>query len=398
MWTYTTGGSVTSSPIQAPDGSVYAGSDDNVFYAFSSIGGIKWTYITDGDIYASPAIDSVGNVYIGSEDKQLYAFNSAGGLRWSYTHPGGSMEDRWESSPVIDSAGAICMQARSSLAVFDSVGLLSWSFSTGTASTAHSSSPSIDNDGRIFWGTGDIDRLYAVKSDCTFDWSYRMGDAVESSPAVGSDGKILIGCYDNNLYAFMSAGALFWSYLTVGDVHSSPAVDVSENIYVGSRDNRFYVFTSMGALSWSYAVGMDIDSSPAIDVLGTVYVGAQDNELYAFNSNGTLAWTYKASKSINSSPAIGSGGRLFAGSNDNNIYAIGPASVTYTLYGDEDPGLVSWIAVPFSNAGIDTTEELGNLIVALFTFETDDDIVIERKIGSTQDTETTVGTYNGMEW
>ena len=74
---------------------------------------------------------------------------------------------------------------------------------------------------------------------------------------------------------------------------------------------------------------------------------------------------------------------------------MGQASVTYTLYADEDPGLVSWVAVPFEGTGIGTTVDLGNRIAALFTFDTDDSIVIEREIASIQETEMTVGTYNG---
>ena len=38
LWTYTTGGNVTSSPVQALNGTIYIGSDDNVFYAYSETG------------------------------------------------------------------------------------------------------------------------------------------------------------------------------------------------------------------------------------------------------------------------------------------------------------------------------------------------------------------------
>ena len=39
-----------------------------------------------------------------------------------------------------------------------------------------------------------------------------------------------------------------------------------------------------------------------------------------------------------------------------------------------------------------------NSIAALISFDTDESIFIERRIGSTQDTETTAGTYNGTTW
>ena len=65
-WVYTTGGNVTSSPAQSSDGTVYVGSDDNVFYALSPDGEVEWSYETGYDISSSPAIDGAGNVYVGS--------------------------------------------------------------------------------------------------------------------------------------------------------------------------------------------------------------------------------------------------------------------------------------------------------------------------------------------
>ncbi|MEJ2746159.1 MAG: PQQ-binding-like beta-propeller repeat protein, partial [bacterium] len=284
--------------------------------------------------------------------------------------------------------------------MFDSVGTFVWSYSTYTASVPHYSSPAIGSDWSIYWGTGDLGFVYAINSNVTLAWSYKTGDILQSSCAIGSAGNVYIGCYDNNFYAFTSAGKISWSYSALscsydGDFYSSPAVDVSENVYIGSRDNNFYAFTSIGALYWSYDAGKNIDSSPAIDARGWVYVGAQDDRVYAFTTyDGALVWAYAADGSFNSSPAIGSGGRLYVGSLDNNIYSIGTASITYDVYGDEDPGEVSWIAVPFCGTGIETTEDLGNAIAALITSPANQDtIVIEWLTAVNQQTHTTTGTY-----
>jgi outer membrane protein assembly factor BamB len=392
-WIFQTDGNITSSPVQSSDGNVYVGSEDNMFYAFSATGELEWTYETADPIFSSPAIDSVGNVYIGSQDNQFYAFNATGGLRWSYNHPGGATEDHWESSPVIDATGLIYLQPRWSVTVLNSVGSMVWSFRTNAAGTAHSSSPALGPNGEIYWGTGDECVLYAVKSNWALGWTYVTGGTIESSPAVGSDGTILIGSYDNNIYAITSAGALSWTYETADDVYSSPAIDELGNVYVGSKDNAFRALTSAGALSWSYlSNGADINSSPAIDARGWVYVGAQDDKIYAFEPDGTLIWTYYTGASVNSSPAIGSGGRLYVGSNDNSFYAIGTAAVTYTLYGN-DTGVENWVAVPFCDSGIETTADLGDAIEGLSPTDFDC-ITIVRKIGSTQALETTTGYYD----
>ena len=72
-WAYTTGGSVSSSPAIAPNGTIYAGSSDNKLYAINPNGTLKWTYTTRGSMPSSPALASDGTIYVGSEDHKLYA-------------------------------------------------------------------------------------------------------------------------------------------------------------------------------------------------------------------------------------------------------------------------------------------------------------------------------------
>jgi outer membrane protein assembly factor BamB len=390
-WIFKTGGDVVSSPAISSDGLKYFGSKDNVLYAVNSDGELIWSYTTGDDVVASPAINASGQVYVGSLDNQFYAFHSNGTMKWSYHHPGGNAQDQWESSPMIDATGLVYLQGRSCLIVLGYEGFLDWSYDTTTAGT-HFSSPAMGcSDNKIYWGTGDKDTLFVTGYYGDFEWSYRMG-TLESSPAIDSDGKVYIGSYDNNLYAFTSTGAFAWSYLTGHDIFSSPGPCC---VYVGSKDNTFYAFSSIGALDWSYDVGRDILSSPAIDARGWVYVGAQSNKMYAFTADGTLIWTYNTYGSIDSSPAVGFDS-LYFGSNDNHLYALGPASVTYTVYGDAD-GDESWVAVPFCDSGIDTTADLGDAIGALFSPGWFDEIKIARKIGSTQLPEETTGYYDEDE-
>jgi outer membrane protein assembly factor BamB len=355
-WSYSTCGDVASSPALGSDGTVYVGSGDNVFYAYSSTGTLSWSYATEGEVSSSPALNATQEVYVGSEDNRFYAFSSTGGLKWSYTHPGDAAQDFWASSPVINATGEVYMQARSSLVAFIWTGSLAWSFSTDVAGSAHPSSPAIGTGGRIFWGSGDGDIVYAIDSDRSLAWSYRVGGTLQSSPAIGSDGSVYMGCYDNNFYAYTSAGCLSWSYLTEADIYSSPAIDASGSVYVGSRDNNLYAFAD-GALYWSYAAGMNVDSSPAIDVNGMVYVGAQDKMLYAFNSDGTLSGSYVAGGWFDSSPAIGFDGRVYVGSHDNTLYAICTAMPTATPTATPTPLEVVINELLYNAAGADAGNE-----------------------------------------
>ena len=87
-WSYTTGGSVYSSPAIGSDGTVYVGSHDYNLYAINPDGTVKWSYTTGNIVWSSPAIGSDGTVYIGSQDDKLHAINPNGTLKWTYTNGG----------------------------------------------------------------------------------------------------------------------------------------------------------------------------------------------------------------------------------------------------------------------------------------------------------------------
>ena len=92
---------------------------------------------------------------------------------------------------------------------------------------------------------------YAGPSNPEFAWSYETGSSVYSSPALGSDGLVYVGSYDNKLYAIAPDGALEWSYETNGYVYSSPALGSDGRVYFGSHDYRIYAIASDRALEWS---------------------------------------------------------------------------------------------------------------------------------------------------
>jgi hypothetical protein len=73
-------------------------------------------------------------------------------------------------------------------------------------------------------------------------WSYTTGRRVSSSPAIGADGTVYVGSYDDKLYALGPDGSLKWSYTTGDWVESSPAIGADGTLYVGSHDGKLYAF------------------------------------------------------------------------------------------------------------------------------------------------------------
>ena len=64
---------------------------------------------------------------------------------------------------------------------------------------------------------------------------------MDSSPAIGPDGTVYVGSWDNKLYAINGkSGVKLWEFKTGGRVYSSPAIGSDGTVYVGSGDKRLY--------------------------------------------------------------------------------------------------------------------------------------------------------------
>ena len=108
---------------------------------------------------------------------------------------------------------------------------------------------------------------------------------------------------------------------------SSPAIGPDGTVYVGSYDEKLYAINGKrGVKLWEFKTGHWVSSSPAIGSDGTVYVGSHDKKLYAINGkSGDKLWEFVTGSAV-SSLAIGSDGTVYVGSFDNKLYAIKTAS------------------------------------------------------------------------
>ncbi|MDB4794680.1 PQQ-binding-like beta-propeller repeat protein [bacterium] len=186
------------------------------------------------------------------------------------------------------------------------------------------SSPAIGSDGTVYIGSFD-NKVYAIDGTTGAKiWEFETGNLVRSSPAIGTDGTVYIGSYDNKIYALNGkTGAELWHFTTGGDVWSSPAIGADGTIYVGSDDAMIYALNGKtGAELWGFKTKNVVRSSPAIGVDGTVYFGSDDKKIYALNGQtGKKKWEFETG-GWGSSPAIGSDGTVYVGSGDQNIYAL----------------------------------------------------------------------------
>jgi len=207
LWNYTTGGNVFSSPAVA-NGYVYFGSNDKNVYCldadpsddvdegFDDPGDVNydliWSYTTGGSVISSPVVVD-GHVFTGSDDKNVYCLDATGNgdgttdLTWSYETGSGV-----RSSPaVID--GKVCIgSVDGNVYCLDATGNgdettdLMWSTSIGTNVY---SSPSVAKD-KVYIGSSatSSDNVYCLNASTgAIEWSYKAdGYTIYNAPAIAN--------------------------------------------------------------------------------------------------------------------------------------------------------------------------------------------------------------------
>jgi len=201
------------------------------------------------------------------------------------------------------------------------------------------SSPAVGADGTVYVGSYD-NNLYALNPATPGGvpkWAAPTGGNIESSPAIGKDGTVYVGSLDGKLYAFNGqTGAKVWEFAASGPIFASPAVSANGYIFVGATtisgvggsDRRFYCVDALTGLKvWEFTAGDGIQSSAALSLDGaTVYFGSLDGKVYALNAATGASrpgWPFSTGGPIVfSSPAVGADGTVYVGSQDGRMYAI----------------------------------------------------------------------------
>jgi outer membrane protein assembly factor BamB len=189
---------------------------------------------------------------------------------------------------------------------------LRWRFSAphqGAASNTYSS-PVIGPDGTIFVGCSD-GNLYALNSDGSEKWAYNTGAAITSSAAVRLDGTVIVGSA-KNVYAINSDGTKDWVFAAGGTVWA-PAIADGGTVYIGSDDDNIYAINSDGSKAWTYPTSGAVESCPAIDQKGVIYVAANDGYIYAVDSSGSKEWSYYVGNVKGASPSVTSSSTIYIG-------------------------------------------------------------------------------------
>jgi outer membrane protein assembly factor BamB len=371
-WIFSTGlsekeGGIETDPVLGPDGTVYIGANNGIFYALDpENGNVRWAFPTEFDtfaIYSSPFVDRQGIVYFGAKDGNIYALKAPrsgimGELVWSL-----NLGTTIQTSPAFTPDGTLVIGADdwAYYGIMPARGAnppgIKWRFQTqGTLIT----SPAVDSNGTVFVASMD-GNVYALQPPAESGqkvkllWTFSSGarddkGGFENAPVIDDEGTLYIGGNDGNFYALdAKTGKVKWAFDGVARsgyrsyaIFSSAAIGPDRTVYFGGKDGVLYAlreqrgfFRTGPKVLWRYKLGPGIQTSPLLAADRTVYIGDERGTLHAVRppASGEWAqplWKFATKGILISSPAIGADGTLYEGSMDGKLYAFNSGAKTAT--------------------------------------------------------------------
>jgi len=340
-WTIRTGASIEASPVMGRNGAIYLASTDGRLYALSARGGVKWIFEAKESIFATPAIAPDGSIHFSDLDGWYYAVRPDGSLKWSTSLASGHLECRAVSSPVIAPDGQSYIGAwNDHFFSFGPDGKLLWevSFQGEGQITA---APALDISGNVYLAThdpSDKNKLAVLKfqpasSNVVWKFAENMGvdrNRIISSPLIDTArGQLYVGIARENdgvLYAIdLTAGTLVYRAVLPKGIVSSPALGWDGTVYVGCLNGKLYALDpANGREQWNFtADGYYVMGSPVVDGSGIIFVGDSDGILYALSPAGKELWRFRCESNIASAPIISEDETLYVTSFDSKLYALG---------------------------------------------------------------------------
>jgi outer membrane protein assembly factor BamB len=300
-------------------------------------GDLPWAFQTGKGLFTTPVIDADGMIYIGSADHYFYALNPDGSLNWKY-----------ETGEIIDSAGALTPGA----ITFISGDGHMYHFRTGPMEMEQrpiwvyeaelrpgisynrwfEGNVAVGYDGTFYSGNTNF-LYYAINPDGTLKWTYPTSSNNWSQAAFGEDGTIFWGSNDTYVRAVAADGKELWKDMTLGFIAASAAIGSDGTVYIGSFDSNLYAIDpAKGAVKWKFPTADHIYTSAALDSdssgkTSAILFGSADGSFYAVNPQGKLLWKYDTGDPIRSSPALGlapdgQGKIVYFGDGNGKLYAL----------------------------------------------------------------------------
>jgi outer membrane protein assembly factor BamB len=320
-WTFGGHGKMRTTPVLAPDGTVYVASDPGHLYALAPTGALRWRFDAPADTGNAPVRAPDGTLYLGSVGV-LTAVAEDGMPLWEVR-----LRGRVRGSPIYYAEQIYTVARDGEVQAFDTQGREVWWYKLPTVATHLSLSPPDYEGGEAALLVGTVDgEVHKLSLDGERIWQIDLGEPLRPAPVAGPGGRIYVVTEQGRAIALDRQGQQQWST----DLHATivaPALvdDELGRLYVPDRDGTLTALElSDGSIAWRYESGKDMVATPARGPDGTIYVGNDDERLLALTPDGGLRWEAEVSGLVRAQPTLAPDGRLFISTVGGRVYAFAP--------------------------------------------------------------------------
>jgi outer membrane protein assembly factor BamB len=319
-----TGGRITTQAAVTLEGHVVFGSHDGIVYAADPLEGrVLWRSNTGDRIYASPLIAPSGTIYVGTDADRFLALGPTGTLQVALATDGDA-----DTAPALAPDGSLRFAAGRTLYAVESDLTVRWRLEFGGKVF---SSPAVLADGSTIVGCQD-DGVYAVDPAGAVRWRFAAGDDVDAPPVVDEAGTVYIGSDDGHLYALAASdGSLRWLRALGGYVRAAAALGLDGSVVVGTYGPRPRIVAldrASGAERWSVPVAgpptrdYGIASAALVDRTGSYAIGTPDDALLLLERDGTVRARLALPADVDAPPVLLADGVLAVGCDDGALHVF----------------------------------------------------------------------------
>jgi outer membrane protein assembly factor BamB len=292
-----------ANPVLSEDGTqLIVPSYDHKLYSVNPANG-QSTWTTPPDLHnrliASPLILG-STIYQPSADGKVYAVNLADGVVISSFVVSTGTDPLWAQPVTYEGCGCIYIAAMNHKV---------YKFDTSTGTKVGESedlngsivgTPAVGADGTLYTGTFDNELVALNGNDLSVKWRFSTQNWVWAGPAL-DNGILYFGDLSGYLYGLNEAdGTQVWRVQPKNSIVDTPLVN-GNMIYLTTESDTLFTISTSGEVLNSTVVGGVIYTSPEIagDKILVTPTGYENNLLIALNlenPNAAIKWTFVPAK------------------------------------------------------------------------------------------------------
>jgi outer membrane protein assembly factor BamB len=313
-WTFPGRGQMRTTPLLAPDGTIYIVSHPGTLYTVGPDGRFQWQYNAAGVVSAPPALAADGTIYIADSGSLLTALQPDGAMLWQVR-----LDSPARGSPIVLGDRVAVVSNQGIVYAFDNQGRELWTQALDGESTPPAR---LSDDTLLVVSATGVATL--LDRDGQIQWSTRLGGEFWAAPVADEEGGAYIVTVAGGVLALDSSGELRWNTSVEAPVIAEPLLGNDGRLYIAARDGTLSALdTSSGGLIWRTETGSsDLVAPPAQDDSGRLYLGTDDERLLVLDETGEQRWQVQMRGTVHAQPTIGSSGALYVPTTSGRLYGF----------------------------------------------------------------------------